>query len=336
MPKMTVIRGVGAYLPKNIFTSEAIEDLAGFKKFGIRNGMVKLFTGVETRHYADHDEQPSDIASRAGAAALEAAGIRPGDLDVIIFCAITNDFLEPAIAHLVQQRIGAGNAQCFDVKNACNAFMNGLDIADSMIKTGKAERVLVVSGEVPSRLLKFNCESKEEVLLRNTSYSAGDGGGAFVLCADTAGGRGIVKTAFKSYGELWNNNVNWGGGVMYPHEPEKFYFVGDTKELVAKSFEVAPAFFKDTIAGAGWETTEIDFFIGAQVAKYITTEMSKRIGIPWEKTITVLPQYGNTGAAGIPIAASEAFAQGRIKAGDKVVLFGAGNGLSLGCLCVNW
>jgi 3-oxoacyl-[acyl-carrier-protein] synthase-3 len=336
MPKKTVIKGVGAYLPKNVFTSETIEDRAGFKKFGIRNGMVKLFTGVETRHYADHDEQPSDIAFRAGAAAIEAAGIQPGDIEVIIFCAITNDFLEPAIAHLVQQRIGAENAHCFDVKNACNAFMNGLDIADSMIKVGKAECVLVVSGEVPSRLLKFDCESKEEVLRRNTSYSAGDGGGAFVLCADDTGERGIVRTAFKSYGELWNNNVNWGGGVMYPHEPEKFYFVGDTKELVAKSFEVAPAFFKETIAGAGWETAEIDFFIGAQVAKYITTEMSKRIGIPWEKTITVLPQYGNTGAAGIPIAASEAIAQGRIKAGDKVVLFGAGNGLSLGCLCVEW
>ncbi|MGD8401906.1 MAG: ketoacyl-ACP synthase III [Bacillota bacterium] len=336
MAKNAVINGVGAYLPKNALTSEAVEDLAGFKKFGIRNGMVKLFTGVETRRYADRDEQPSDIAFQAGAAALKTAEICPADIDVIIFCAITNDFLEPAIAHLVQQRIGAKNAQCFDVKNACNAFMNGLDIADSMIKAAKAECVLVVSGEVPSRLLKFNCESKEEVLRRNTSYSAGDGGGAFVLCAAATAKRGIVKTAFKSFGELWKNNVNWGGGVMYPHEPEKFYFVGDTKELVAKSFEVAPAFFKETIAQAGWETAEVDFFIGAQVAKYITSEMTKRIGIPWEKTITVLPQYGNTGAAGIPIAASEALAQGRIKAGDKVVLFGAGNGLSLGCLCVKW
>jgi 3-oxoacyl-[acyl-carrier-protein] synthase-3 len=336
MVKTAAITGVGAYLPKNVLTSEEVEDLAGFKKFGIRNGMVKLFTGVATRHYADQAEQPSDIAFQAGAAAIKAAGIHPDEIEVIIFCAITSDFLEPAIANLVQHRLGAKNAHCFDVKNACNAFMNGLDIGDSLIRTAKAKCVLVVSGEVPSRLLKFNCESKAEILRRNSSYSAGDGGGAFVLCADSSGERGIVKTAFKSFGELWNNNVNWGGGVMYPHEPEKFYFVGDTKELVAKSFEVAPDFFRETIHKTGWDTTEIDFFIGAQVAKYITSEMAKRIGIPWEKTITVLPQYGNTGAAGIPIAAAEALAQGRIKPGDKVVLFGAGNGLSLGCLCVIW
>lgn len=336
MIKKATIKGVGAYLPENVFTSEEIEDLAGFKKFGIRNGMIKLFTGVERRRYADKNEQPSDLATRASLEAIEKAGIHPEDIDVILFCAITNDFLEPAIANIVQHRIGAKNVQCFDVKNACNAFMNGLDIADSFIASSKAECVLVTSGEVPSRLLKFNCESKEEVLRRNTSYSAGDGGGAFIVCATDDGEHGILKTAFKSFGELWNHNVNWGGGVMYPHESEKFYFVGDTKELVTKSFEVVPGFFKDTIHKVGWKTNDVSFYIGAQVAKYITDEMSRRIEIPKEKTLTILSKYGNTGAAGIPIATYEAIEQGCIKVGDNIVLFGAGNGLSIGCLCVKW
>jgi len=334
--KSSVIKGLGVYLPKNVYTSEEIEDLAGFKKFGIRNGMIKLFTGVEERRYADKNEQPSDIASKASLEAIKDAGIHPNDIDVIIFCAITTDFIEPAIANIIQYKIKAKNAHCLDVKNACNAFMNGIDIADSLIKSSKAKCVLVASGEVPSRLLKFNCESRKEIEKRNTSYSAGDGGGAFIICAGDDEERGIKKTAFKSFGELWNNNVNWGGGVMYPHEPDKFYFVGDTKELLIKSFKVVPKFFKNTINEIGWKKSDISFTVGAQVAKYIITEMSKKIGIPLNKTISVLSKYGNTGAAGIPIAVHKAVKQESIKIGDKVVLFGAGNGLSVGCICIVW
>jgi len=334
--KSSMIKGIGIYLPEKVYTSEEIENLAGFQKFGIRNGMVKLFTGVEERRYASKNEQPSDIASFAGLEAIKDAGIDPEEIDIVLFCAITTDFLEPAIANIVQYKTGAKNAHCFDIKNACNAFMNGIDIADSYIKSGKAKCVLVTSGEVPSRLLKFNCLTRKEVERRNTSYSAGDGGGAVVVCATDNEQSSIKKIAFKSFGELWNNNVNWGGGVMYPHDPEKFYFVGDTKELVAKSFEEVPDFFQNTLDEIGWKITDISFTIGAQVAKYITTEMSKKIGIPLDKTISILQKYGNTGAAGISIALYEAVKQGKIKKGDKVVLFGAGNGLSIGCICLTW
>ena len=333
---VSVVKGVGKYVPEQKLTSEEIEVKAGFDKFGIRKGMIKLFTGVEERYYAADGQQPSDMAAAAGKKAIDEAGIKPEDIDIIIFCAITNDFLEPAIANLVQERLGAKNAQCFDVKNACNAFMNGLDIADSFIKTSKAKCVLVTSGEVISPLLKFNCDSKEEVERRSTSFSTGDGGGAFVLCAEKDQGRGIRKTAFKSFGELWNNNVNWGGGTMYPHEPDKFYFVGDTKNLVAKGLEAMPLLINETIGELGWTPNSISLLVGAQVAVYITKEMSKRFGIPLDKNVTILPEYGNTGAAGIPMATCEALENGKISSGDQIVFYGAGNGLSIGCICIQW
>ncbi len=324
------------YVPDRVVSSEEVEVLAGFDKFGIRKGMVKLFTGVEERRYARDDQQPSDMASAAAEEAIKHAGIHPKDIDVVIFCAITNDFLEPAIANIVQERIGAENAQCFDVKNACNAFMNGLDLADSFIKASKARCVLVTSGEVLSRLLKFNCTTREDVERRSTSFSVGDGGGAFVVCAEPQSEKGIQKTAFRTYGTLWNNNVNWGGGTMYPHDPDKFYFVGDTKELVAESYKVVPELFKQTLAEVGWTVDSISVTVGAQVAMYLTKEMTKRIGIPLEKTVTVLPKLGNTGASGIPMATYQALRHGKIQDGDRVVLFGAGNGLSVGCICVQW
>lgn len=332
----SVIRGVGVYHPEQIVTTEEVEVRAGFDKFGIRKGMVRLFTGVEERRYARNDEQPSDLAAAAGADALQRAGIKPDEIDVIIFCAITNDFLEPAIANRVQEKLGARNAHCFDIKNACNAFMNGIDLADSLIKAGKARCVLVTSGEVLSRLLKFNCRTREDVERRSTSYSAADGGGAFVICGEHGTDKGIRRTAFRSFGELWNNNVNWGGGTMFPHDPDKFYFVGDTKELIAKAFDVVPALFMETLWQAGWPIDSINMTIGAQVATYLTKEMMKRVGVPMDNTVTILPTLGNTGAAGIPMATNEALQQGKIRDGDRVVLFGAGNGLSVGCICVQW
>ena len=228
------IAGMGMYLPEKVYTSEEIEEMAGYSKFGIKNGLIRMLTGCERRHYAAENEHCSDIAAKAGLNALKHAGIEPADIDAVLFCSITQDFAEPATVNVVMDKMNIRNAYSFDIKNACNAFMSGVDTADSLIASGKAENVLVVAGEALSRWTKFNYDSKEELLQRGTAaLSVGDGGGAYVLTKAKEGSqRGIVTSLFRTVPEMWNNNVIWGGGVIYPADQSRMYIPGTTKKLI--------------------------------------------------------------------------------------------------------
>ncbi|MBC2580392.1 3-oxoacyl-ACP synthase III family protein [Clostridium sp. DJ247] len=331
-----VVTGVGRYLPKRVVDSKEVEDMAGFQKFGIRNGMVKLFTGVDKRHYAAEDEHCSDMAIEASKEALKSSGLKPEDIDVVIFCAITQDFAEPATANIIHGKLGTINAHCFDVKNACNAFVNGIDLADSLIRSGKAKHVLIASGEVPSRMIKFNCETREELERKNATLSVGDGGVAFVLSAIENTNRGIVDTHLLSMGQYWDQNVVWGGGVRFPRDTDKFYLSGETNKIIKDNYETAPVFFKECIEKTGWEVDSVDFFILSQVTKYLQKEMCRSLNIPQEKTISIIEKIGNTCAGGVPMAMYEAATLSKIKPGDRVVIIATAAGYSMACICLVW
>ena len=225
--KKAKILSVGRYMPERVVTSEEVEEMAHFSKFGVKSGLTKMLTGCETRHFAAEGEYCSDIAAKAGLDALKRAGVEPSEIDALLFCSVTHDFAEPATANVVADKMGVRNAFVFDIKNACNAFLSGVDVADSLIKTGKAETVLVVSGEAFSRWMKFDYDNKAELMERApVALSLGDGGGAFLLRASDDQERGINKSYFHTYSDLWNHNVVWGGGVMYPHASDKLYVPG--------------------------------------------------------------------------------------------------------------
>ncbi|MDP4177189.1 MAG: ketoacyl-ACP synthase III [Bacillota bacterium] len=332
----TVIKGMGMYLPERIVSSAEVEERVGFKKFGVRGGMIELFTGVAERRYANDNEQPSDLAAFAGKEAMQNAGIDPKDIDMVIFAAVTQDFAEPAVANVVQAKVGASNAFCYDVKNACNSFISALDIADSYIRSGKVKNVLITAGEVFSRMIKLDYNSKEEMLKRNGTFSTGDGGAAFVVSAEENSNRGIIKTKFLTYADYWMHNVVWGGGTLYPRDMEKFYLGGDTNELVKLQFEVGIDFYNKFLKDIDWGIDSISFSVGSQVAKYLTNEIVKRMGIATNKTISILPKYGNIGAASIPVSTYEAEKDGKFKHGDRVFFFSAATGYNVGCAAVNW
>ena len=147
----TWIKGIGGYLPERVVTSEELEEMAGYKDHGVKLGLCKMLTGCASRHWAAKEELCSDIAARAGEIAMKEAGVEPQDVDAILFTSVTQDFVEPATANVVADKLNIRNGFAFDVKNACNAFLSGVDIADSFIATGKAETVLVVSGECLSK-----------------------------------------------------------------------------------------------------------------------------------------------------------------------------------------
>ena len=144
----TFIKGMGMYLPEKTYESEEIEEMAGFSRLGVKKGLVRMLTGCERRHYAAETEWCSDVAAKARAEAVRDAGLASDDIDAVIFGAITRDFAEPGTVNRVIDILGISDCYGFDIFNACNAFIGGVDLADSLIKTGKAGNVLVVCGEI--------------------------------------------------------------------------------------------------------------------------------------------------------------------------------------------
>ena len=326
------IAGIGMYLPEKVYTSEEIEEMAGYSRFGVKPGLVRMLTGCERRHYAAENEHCSDIAAKAGLKALENAGMQPSDIDAVLFCSITQDFAEPATVNVVMDKMNIRNAYSFDIKNACNAFMSGVDVADSLIASGKAENVLVVAGEALSRWTKFDYDNKEELLQRGTAaLSVGDGGGGFVLTkAEPDSTQGIVASRFQTVSAMWNNNVIWGGGVIYPADQSKMYIPGTTKKLIDMHQDVTRNFIPTVMEKSGWVSSDIDCVLVSQVAKWITKNIRNIIGISFEKLPEIVQETGNVGSANIPIMACWAAENGVLQRGGKMLMLGGAVGANMG------
>ena len=325
----TVIKGVGIYIPENVYTSEEVETMAGYEKYGVRHGIVKMITGCSTRHYVSEGELSSDVASKAALQAMKNADVLPEEIDAVLFCSVTQDFAEPATANVVADTLNTRNAYAFDVKNGCNGFLSGIDVADSLIRTGKARTVLVVSGEAISRWVKFDYQSREEILEGSpVTLSLGDGGGAFVLQGEDTAGKGILKTFFRTIPELWNNNVMWGGGTAFPRDPEKMYIPGTTKPLVDTQVAIADKYIVGMLDELGWSIEDVDFIASSQVAKWIVEKTREKLDVPVEKTSDILAKWGNVASSNIPLAVYDAMEQGKIKEGSKVVFIGGAVGFS--------
>ncbi|MCR4759726.1 MAG: ketoacyl-ACP synthase III [Oscillospiraceae bacterium] len=324
----TGIKGMGIYLPEKVMTSEEVEIKAGYERLGVRKGLVRMITGVEERHYAAEDEYSSDLAYQAAKNAMEDAGITADEVDTLIFCSVTQDFAEPATANVIAEKLGLHNAYCFDVKNGCNAFLQGMDIADSLIKTGKAKNVVITSGEALSKWVRFDYDNKDDLMVGSpVTLSLGDGGGAFVI-GQVADDKGIITSFFRTFPELWNNNVMWGGGVRYPREPEKMYIPGTTKPLIDKHLQIGTEFMAQALEKTGWTMDDVDFFASSQAAKWIVKKVSEETGVSPEKRSSVITKWGNAACANLPLVVYEARREGRIKEGSKVVFIGAAVGFN--------
>ena len=330
MKKARII-GTGKYIPERIVTSEELEKKMGFEKLGVRKGTIKLLNGVSERHFAAENEQTSDLAAKAGLDAIKNAGIDPDDIDLVIFASICQDFIEPATANAVQFKVGATNAKCFDVKNACNAFITAVEIANAYIMSGNVRTVLIASGEVMHKFIKMNYESKEEISETNATLGFGDGGGAILLQA-TDDERFGIETSFMTDGNYWDVGVIWGGGSMYMADPDKFTMFNVDIDMVQKNTMRAAKFYFDSMKKNQVSVDDVDLFITTQMGKYKILQLADALKIDHGKIIVQCDVLGNTAAASMPIALARAVEAGTIKlgSGQRVIMFGAANGLTLG------
>src|SRR5439155_619403 len=219
-------------------------------------------TGVRTRRWASPEVQPSELAAAAGEKALARAGLDPLEVDTLIFAGITRDCLEPATANLVAEAVGARNARVFDLITACNSLVDAIDVGDSLIRSGKAERILVATGERASLAINWQAQTMEELLQSVASLVVGDGGGAVVLEPSDDPGRGLRAREFRSDATQWRHAIGGRfrpgtqacqlcGGLLDPT------FRCNGRDLFAAAFSLLYPTMETVMARTGWGSDEL-------------------------------------------------------------------------------
>lgn len=331
------IISVGYYVPEKIVKIKDIEKNLKFKeKLGVPYGILERLTGCREHREAHPETNASDLAVKASEQAIKQAGISVKDIDLIIFGACCQDITEPATANIIQEKLGALGAQVFDVKNACNAFLNGMDIADSLISTDKVKTVLIAAGEVASIYVDLDIKKKEDLDLKASGLTLGDGGGAAIMTKSNTSESGLKASRFTSDGTQWRLAVIYGGGTMYPRDPSQCYFLSDSVKIIGLAFEKIPAIMIKVMKDAGWKPEDVDLVVPHQVTLKIITDIMNSVKIPFDRAIVTVDRYGNTAATTIPIALGTALESGRMKPGSKILLVGGAAGFSVGVLALVW
>jgi 3-oxoacyl-(acyl-carrier-protein) synthase III len=331
----TVIAGVGKHVPDRIVTSEEIEKKVGFEeKFNMPLGSIEKISGVRERRYVADNQASSDMAYEASKIALERAGVEPDELDIIIFASASHDIAEPATANILQDKLKATKAHVLDVKNACNSFLNGVDVMDSFMQTGRCRVGLVAAGEVLSKFVNFDIETIEELGVGFSAFTLGDGGGAIVFKAENEQGRGIRRTRFSSDGSAWELATIKGGGTLHPFDITQLYFISHSAGINKLALRHIPSVMLGMMRETGWRHEDVDRVVPHQVTRGITERIMRIVNLPPEKAMYTITKYGNTAAASIPIALTEAIEENLVHPNSRVMLVGGASGFSAGVMTV--
>jgi len=321
------ITGTGSCLPERVLTNAELEQMVATS-----DAWIRTRTGIRERRLADTNVAASDLAVPAALKALAMAGVPAAEVDLIIVTTVTPDTLFPATACLVQERLGAGRAAAFDLSAGCSGFIYGLATAGQFIASGFYRTALVISVEVLSKITNWED--------RNTCVLFGDGAGAVVLQA-VPPGEGILGLHLGSDGSGGNLLTLPAGGSRLPasnstiqerlhtiqmNGPEVFKFA--VRVMVEASLKALKA------AGLGKE--DVDFLIPHQANIRIIEAATKRLELRPDQVYVNLDRYGNMSSASIPVALDEAYREGRLKPGDRVVLVAFGAGLSWGAAVLKW
>ena len=327
-PASVRITGWGMYAPERVLTNADLEKLVDTSDEWIRTR-----TGIRERHVAAAHESTATLAAIAGKRAIAVAGLEPDDIDLILVGTLTPDYWMPATAVLVKEAIGNRTAVAFDVMAACSGFVYAYGTADAFIRSGQYRNVLVIGAELLTRFLDFTD--------RNTCILFGDGAGAVVLSASDEPGGGMAGMELTTDPDgaymIW---LPSGGSVSPPSGGTiargEHYVRMEGKETYRFATKTLATSALTAIRRAGWDPDEVDLFIPHQANVRIIESVAKGLGLPMDKMYVNVDRYGNTSAASVPIALSEAVDAGRIKVGDKVVIVAFGAGFTSGAAAIEW
>ena len=312
------IIGTGSFLPPRIVTNEELS-----MKLDTSDSWVQERTGIRQRHIADPSQTSSDLALQASRCAIDAAGVKVDEIDLIIVATSTPDFIFPSTACLLQAKLGVKGCAAFDVQAVCSGFVYALATADSMIKNQMAKKALIVGAEVFSRILDWND--------RATAVLFGDGAGAVVLAAGVKPGvHASVLHADGSQVGILSVPGNVCGGKIIGSP----FLQMQGKEVFKLAVRVLDDSAREVAAAAGTRLEDIDWLIPHQANVRILEATAKRMGLPRERLVVTVDHHANTSAASVPLALDEFVRAGKIRPGHKVMLLGVGGGFTWGASLV--
>ena len=331
--KKSRITGVGHYLPKNVVTNEKLSHM-----MDTNHQWIVERTGIEERRwFTPGVDTVASMAAKASRLAIERAGIAAEEVDFIVFATVTPDYFIPGNGVLLQRELGLQGIGALDIRNACSGFIYALSIADQFVKTGMYRCVLVVGAEIQSSALDKSTAG------RSSAVIFADGAGAAIVQAAEADQHGILSTHLHADGdyaeelyvrdpgssredrlshqliESGSFNMKMNGSTVFKHAVEKFYDV-----------------IHEALQHNGKEPGDIDLLVPHQANLRISKVVQEKLGLPDERVFNNIMYYGNTTAATIPIALSEAWEQGRLQEGDLVCLAAFGSGFSWASALLNW
>ena len=332
MRRYSRITGTGSYLPPRRLTNADLVAELATQGVETSDEWIVERTGIRARHFAAPDVCSSDLGFEAAKKALEAAGLGPQDIDLIVVATSTPDMVFPSVASILQHKLaqlsdearGIAGCPAFDVQAVCSGFVYALTVADAMVQTGAANKVLVVGAEVFSRILDFKD--------RTTCVLFGDGAGAVVLeASDTPG---ILASDLHADGK----HV---GILCVPGHVSGGQVLGDPllKMDGQAVFKLAVGVLEDAARAvldkAGKTAEGIDWLIPHEADSRIMQSTARKLKLPMDKVVVTVDQHGNTSAASIPLALDHAVRNGQAKPGDTLLLEGVGGGFTWGAVLLN-
>jgi len=332
----TRIAGIGHYVPERVVTNKDLEGL-----MDTSDQWIQERTGIKERRWIDPatDDMPSTMGTKAARMAIKNAGLQPEDIDFIIFATLSPDYYFPGPGVQVQDQLGIGEIGALDVRNQCSGFIYGLSVADQFIKTGMYKNILLIGSEYHSGGLEKTTRG------RGVTVIFGDGAGAVVLSRSEEEGKGILSTHLHSEGKhakelalIGPATNRWVDTIMEESDPEDTsYYPYMNGNFV---FKHAVTRFQEVIFEALQKNNvskdQIDMLIPHQANLRISQFVQKKLGLSDDQVYNNIMRYGNTTAASIPIAMSEAHLEGKIKPGDLVCLAAFGSGFTWASALIKW
>ena len=318
------IAGTGSYLPEKVVTND---DLS--KVVDTSDEWIRTRTGIRQRHVAADGQTSSDMGHQAALKAIEAAGIDPSGIDLIVVGTTTPDYVFPSTACLIQQKLGIPGCPAFDVNAACSGFLFALSVADQFIRTGSARTVLVVGVETLTRMVDWTD--------RTTCVLFGDGAGAVVLKADAD--TGILSTHLHADGNKRDLlccpvGVSAGFDNSLPNAGVRITMAGN--EVFKHAVKALDSVVDETLEANGLDKADLDWLIPHQANLRIIEATAKRLDMPMERVIVTVDRHGNTSAGSVPLALDEAVRSGRVQRGQLLLLEAFGGGFTWGAALLRY
>ena len=318
------IVGTGSYLPEPVVTNFDLE-----RRLDTSDAWIRERTGIESRHILPEGQSNTDMAEHAARAAIAAAGLQPGDVDLISFGTTTPDLVFPNAGALLQARLGCRGAPAFSVEAACSGFIYALAVADKFVRAGDAKCALVVGSEVLSRIVDHSD--------RSTVILFGDGAGAVVLAPSEK--PGIVSTHLHADGSYQHLLYCTGGPAHGPAPgtmPSGDFVRMAGSEVFKLAVTLLGQIVEETLAANNLDRSAIDWLVPHQANIRIIQAVAKKLRMPMERVIVTVQEHGNTSTASVPLALDVGIRDGRIKHGDLLLLEALGGGVTWGSALVRY